>query len=81
MDIVLSSLAFVIALLCAGTMGFAIQRGATCTVAAVDEVVSKRRWNRLGALVEASVWVAGGLAIAATHAPIDVPNARVLELA
>jgi len=24
---------------------------------------------------------AGGLAIAATHAPIDVPNARVLELA
>jgi len=64
MDIVLSSLAFVIALLCAGTMGFAIQRGATCTVAAVDEVVSKRRWNRLGALVEASVWVAGGLAIA-----------------
>jgi hypothetical protein len=64
MDLVLSSLAFVIALLCAGTMGFAIQRGATCTVAAVDEVVSKRRFRRLAAIVEASIWVAGGLALA-----------------
>lgn len=64
MDIILSSLAFLIAALCAGTMGFAIQRGATCTVAAIDEVVSKRRFNRLAALVEASVWVGGGLAIA-----------------
>ena len=33
-------LAFVVALLCAGVMGYAIQRGATCTVAAVDEVVT-----------------------------------------
>jgi toxin CptA len=64
MDIVLSSVAFLIAALCAGTMGFAIQRGATCTVAAVDEVVSKRRFHRLTALIEASVWVAGGLAVA-----------------
>jgi len=31
--------------------------------------------------VLASHLAAGGLAIAATHAPIDVPNARVLELA
>src|SRR6516165_11898217 len=64
MDIVLSSLAFLIAAMCAGTMGFAIQRGGTCTVAAVDEVVSKRRFHRLIALIEASVWVAGGLAVA-----------------
>ena len=64
MDIGLSSLAFVIAALCAGTMGFAIQRGATCTVAAVDEVVGKRSFNRLTALVEASIWVGGGLALA-----------------
>ena len=28
-------------------MGFAIQRGATCMVAAVDEVVSRRRFTRL----------------------------------
>ena len=47
-------------------MGFAIQRGATCTVAAVDEVVSKRSFNRLAAMVEASIWVAGGLALAET---------------
>jgi hypothetical protein len=53
MEIALSSLAFLIAALCAGTMGSAIQRGATCTFAAVDEVVSKRRFNRLTAMVEA----------------------------
>ena len=52
MDIILTSLAFLVAALCAGTMGFAIQRGGTCTVAAVDEVVGKRRFNRLAALVE-----------------------------
>jgi len=65
-EIALSSLAFLIAALCAGTMGFAIQRGATCTVAAVDEAVSKRRLHRLAAMVEASIWVAGGLALAET---------------
>lgn len=75
MDIVLSSLAFLIAALCAGTMGFAIQRGATCTVAAVDEVVSKRRFNRLIALVEASIWVGGGLALVETlHLLGEMPS-------
>lgn len=66
MEIALSSLAFLIAAACAGAMGFAIQRGGTCTVAAVDEAVNKRRFNRLTALVEASIWVAGGLALVAT---------------
>ncbi len=61
MDIVLTSLAFGIAALCAGVMGYAIQRGATCTVAAMDEVVNKRSFRRLASLVEASLWVAGGL--------------------
>jgi hypothetical protein len=65
MEIALSSLALLIAALCAGTMGFGLQPGATCTVA-VDEVVSKRRFNRLTAMVEASIWVAGGLALAET---------------
>lgn len=65
MDIVLASLAFVVAALCAATMGFAIQRGATCTVAAVDEVVSQRSFRRLLALLEAAVWVGGGLLVAA----------------
>lgn len=49
----------VVALLSAGLMGVAIQRGATCMVAAVDEVVTKRAYARMGALAEASLWVGG----------------------
>jgi uncharacterized membrane protein YedE/YeeE len=64
MEILLTSAAFVLSLLCAGVMGFAIQRGATCTVAAVDEFVTKRKLNRLVSLIEASLWVVGGLLIA-----------------
>ncbi len=56
--------AWLAAILCVGVMGFAIQRGATCTVAAVDELLTKRRAHRLVAMLEASVWVAGGLALA-----------------
>ena len=52
------------AALLASTMGYAIQRGATCTVAAVDEVLTKGRAHRLHALLEAAVWVLGGLLIA-----------------
>jgi len=64
MQIVLFSVAFVVALLCAGVMGYAIQRGATCTVAAVDEVVTQRTHRRLLSLLEAALWVAGGLVVA-----------------
>lgn len=64
MEIVLASFGFIAAVLLAGTMGFAIQRGATCTVAAVNEVVEKRRFRRLLAMAEASLWVTGGLLIA-----------------
>lgn len=53
-----------IAFLCIFTMGFAIQRGGTCTVAAVDEVMTNRRARRLLAMLEASLWVAGSLALA-----------------
>ncbi len=56
--------AWLAAIVAVGTMGFAIQRGATCTVAAVDEVLNKRRASRLLAMLEASLWVAGGLALA-----------------
>src|SRR5258706_332925 len=63
MGIMLESIAFAIAAACAAVMGFAIQRGATCTVAAVDEVVGKRGFARLVSMFEASVWVAGGLLI------------------
>ena len=75
MPIVLTSVAFLVAVLCAGVMGFAIQRGATCTVAAVDEVVRKRRFGRLAAMFEASFWVVGGLAIAqAAHLLPTMPT-------
>lgn len=56
--------ALALAAVCAGLMGFAIQRGGTCLVAAVDEVVSKRRAHRLIALAEASLLVAAGMVIA-----------------
>jgi len=52
------------AIVCVGAMGFAIQRGGTCTVAAVEEVLEHRRAHRLLAMLEASLWVAGGLALA-----------------
>src|SRR3954465_4008706 len=60
----LQDLGLVVAALCAGIMGFAIQRGATCAVAAVGEIVTQRRFSRLLALLEASVWVSGGLVVA-----------------
>lgn len=60
----LSATAFSIALLCAAIMGYAIQRGATCMVAAVEEVLTRRRAHRLIALGEAAIWVAGGLILA-----------------
>ena len=56
--------ALAVSALCAGVMGFAIQRGGTCLVAAVDEVVSKRRASRLIALAEASLLVAAGMVFA-----------------
>ena len=64
MPIVLASLAFAVAALCAGLMGYAIQRGATCAVAAMDEVVTKRSARRLVSLIEAALWVGGGLLLA-----------------
>ena len=64
MEPMLISAAVVVAIACAGLMGYAIQRGATCTVAAVDELLTKRKAKRLIAMLEASLWVAGGLALA-----------------
>jgi uncharacterized membrane protein YedE/YeeE len=64
MQPMLLSVAVIVAVACAGLMGYAIQRGATCTVAAVDELLTKRKAKRLVAMLEASLWVAGGLALA-----------------
>jgi hypothetical protein len=75
MNLMLASVAFLIAAVCAGLMGFAIQRGATCTVAAMDEVVRKRSYSRLASMVEASLWVLGGLLIArAVHVFENLPG-------
>jgi toxin CptA len=63
MDLMIQGLAFAIAALCAALMGFAIQRGGTCTVAAVEELVQRRGATRLLALIEASAWVGGGLLV------------------
>jgi hypothetical protein len=64
MKIMVISIVFLSAAICAGVMGFAIQRGATCMVAAVEEVVNERRFSRLIGLLEAAVWVGGGLLLA-----------------
>jgi toxin CptA len=65
MNTILPTLAALLALACVFAMGFAIQRGGTCTVAAVEELIDRRRGHRLAAMLEASLWVAGGLALAA----------------
>jgi hypothetical protein len=62
--VTITSLAFVIAALCAALMGFAIQRGATCAVAAVAEIAHSGSTNRLVALGETALWVAGCMFIA-----------------
>jgi hypothetical protein len=64
MNPMLAGAALATAMLCAAVIGLAIQRGATCTVAAVDELLTQRRPARLLALLEASLWVAGGLLLA-----------------
>jgi toxin CptA len=79
--IVLASAAFLVAMLAAATMGVAIQRGATCTVAAIDEIVSRRTCNRLVALLEASIWVAGGLLVVdALHLGSAMPPGHALTM-
>ena len=64
MPVAIGAVGLLLAALAVAVMGFAIQRGATCTVAAVDELLTKRRAHRLVAMLEASLWVAGGLALA-----------------
>jgi len=64
MNLMLASATFALALLAAAAMGLALQRGTTCTVAAMDEMVNQRRATRLWALLEAALWVAAGLLLA-----------------
>lgn len=64
MNISLNSTAFAASLVLAGIMGFAIQRGATCSVLAVEEIIVERRTTRLQSLLLASAWVLAGLLLA-----------------
>jgi len=74
MQIAVLSLVFATAVLCVGVMGYAIQRGATCTVAAVDELIEQRTGRRLLGLLEAALWVGGGLIVArALHVLPEMP--------
>ena len=60
----MSAAALMVALLSAALMGLAIQRGATCMVAAVEDALVHRRLGRAGALAEAAIWVGGLIALA-----------------
>jgi Sulphur transport len=64
-------------LICAALMGFAIQRGSTCIVAAVEEIVANRRASRLAAILEAGLWVASGLTIAKLFGALEMAPASV----
>ena len=59
-----ASVITVFAFLCAALMGLAVQRGGTCAVAAVEEVVVQGDSRRFRALVEAAFWSAGLMAVA-----------------
>ena len=60
MNTIPTTVSVTLATLCALAMGFAIRRGATCTVAAVNQVVAERRFSRLLAmpLLRPYAWVA-----------------------
>jgi toxin CptA len=68
----MNAFALAAAAACALVMGAAIQRGATCTVAAVSEIIEQRRASRLASLLEASLWVAGGLLLL-RRLPVALP--------
>lgn len=59
--------AFALALFAALAMGFSIQRGGTCMVAAVDQLTNRKSGDRLLALLECSLWTSflGLVALAA----------------
>src|SRR5438309_676140 len=60
-SLMMGGAALLIAAACAGLIGLAATSYGTCMVAAVDEVVSCGRFDRLLALGEAAAWIAVGL--------------------
>lgn len=82
MTVGLATVGFAVSLLCALVMGYAIQRGATCTVAAVSQVVETGRCGRFFGLLEAALWVAGGLLLARAFGFLpDLPQGRSVSMA
>lgn len=82
MTVGLATAGFAISLLCALIMGYAIQRGATCTVAAVSQLVDQGKWGRFVGLMEAALWVAGGLLLARALGFLpDLPAGRAVTSA
>ena len=53
--------------------GLAIQRGGTCTVAAIQEFIDKRTTNRIRALIETALWVLAGELILTKFSLINLP--------
>jgi hypothetical protein len=51
------------ALACATVMGWALQRGSTCMVAAVDDLATRRRPQQALTLFELVVWIAAALLV------------------
>lgn len=60
-------------------MGTAIQRGNTCTVVAVDDIVHRGSWDRFRAIVYAWLWVAGGLTLLHLANGFD-PGAKLIPV-
>jgi uncharacterized membrane protein YedE/YeeE len=48
---------FLLAIVFSFLMGLVIQRGGTCTVAAINELIHKKTINRIRALIETAIWV------------------------
>jgi toxin CptA len=67
---------WLVALLAVAAIGFANQRGGTCTVAAMSEIVTEGRFGQMAAMMEASIWVAGGLLLLSVlgHSPSVSPG-------
>lgn len=73
------SAAVVLGLVCAFVLGVAIQRGNTCTVAAVHDALVRKDRSTVVGLVEAMIGVAGILFLLhlTGHLGVDVPRAGI----
>nr|MCW1957977.1 YeeE/YedE family protein [Mycobacterium sp.] len=73
------SVALLITLVLVFVIGMAIQRGNTCTVVAVDDIVHRGSWDRFLAVVSAWFWIAGGLTLLSLTTGLN-PGAKVVPV-